>query len=222
MNGRVLRVVFLSVTLVMLSLADSAFAQRVFMGNAYKQDEFIYEDRLLDDGTRSIMSNMWDIGDYAFSLCRFISVDGESWYGFAVESKEHIPKNGLLVFVPASGSGVPILLGQTQSGSATVSKAVSRLSPSFIFGGGGSTIAFTSYTSIVDKDVSFAVYDMSEKTILTLVSDGISDMRISSRSTYNTLKPWATKKMSEWLGEAKGYVDARAEKSVNCILDGLE
>lgn len=206
----------------MLLSSHSLSAQRVFMGNAYKQEEFVYEDRLLDDGTRFIMSTMWDIGEFAFSLCRFISKDVDSWYGLAIESKEYIPRNGLVVFVPATGAGNPVVLWQIQSDNATVSNRRSRISPSFIFGGGFSSVGFTSYTEVVDKDVFFSIYDMSEENLETLIANGISDMRISSRSKYNNLKPWAAGKMAEWMAEAKGYVDARADKSVNCILEGLE
>lgn len=209
-------------SLILFCVADKALAQRVFMGNAYKNEGFVYEDRLLDDGTRFIMSSMWDTGDYAFSICYFQPDDGDPWYGFAVESKDYIPRNGLIVFLVGNDNKQPIVLGQSHSDNATISRSRTRISPSFIFAGGGrSMLALSSYQTVVNDEASFAIYDISESVLSSLIDDGISDMRISARSSFNNLKPWATSRMSKWIQEAKENVDTRSRLSVNCILEDI-
>ena len=82
-------------------------------------------------------------------------------------------------------------------------------------------MALSTYQTTDVKDVSFALYDIPEEALLSLIADGIKDIRISSRSTYYKLKPYMFDRMPSFLEEAKKNVDARASLSVNCILEDL-
>ena len=214
-------------TLIILSIAIAlahpynAFAQYVYLGFGNKAEGNIYEDCLLDDGTRYIMSSMWEMGQFGCGLCKFIPEDGDPWYGLAIESKLYIPKNGLIVIVPDTDSGKPYVLGQRLSDKSKVYHERARLNPIFIFGGGRSNLAFSTYQTTEVKDVSYAIYDIPEDVLLTLISNGVKDIRISARSTYYILKSWSFNKLSSFLDEAKKNVDARSLLSVNRILEDL-
>ena len=220
MKRRVIRII-LTVLFVVHLFPNVVSAQRVFMGYSNKQDGFIYEDCVLDGDMRFIMSEVWDIGDYAFSLCRFDVPEGKSWYGLAIESKEFVPKNGNIVFVPESEGSVPVRLFQTRFDNATVSRTKSELAPSLIFGGGGSSIFFSTYRTTIDNDVFFAIYDLEEPVLMSLINTRFREIRIANKSTYNSLKPWVLTKMSGWLEESKCNLDVRSQLSVNLILENL-
>ena len=204
-----------------LSIHFYASAQYVYLGFSGKADGSIYEDCLLDDGTRFIMSSAWGMGQFGCGLCMFIPEEGESWYGLAIESKEYIPQNGLLVIVPGDNPKKPIVLGQRISDNSQVFRKTVKISPTFIFGGGRSNLALSTYQTTDVKDVSFALYDIPEEVLASLISNGIKDIRISAKSTYYKLKPYMFDRMPSFLEEAKKNVDFRAIQSVNCILEDL-
>lgn len=216
------RVIRLIIIVIALAIPQRVFSQYAYLGTASRSDGLIYEDCLLDDGTRYIMSTMWELGKFGFGLCMFVPEDGEPWYGLAIESKEYIPKNGFVVIIPNNGSNEPYVLGQRMSDKSQVYSKRSTVNPIFIFGGGRSNIAFSTYQTTDIKDVSFAIYDIPEDVLNSIISTGINDIRISSRSTYYKLKSWTLERMASYLGEAKEYLDIRASKSVNCILDDIE
>lgn len=215
------RIKLLLIFTIALALPCNAFAQYVYLGFSNKAEGNIYEDCLLDDGTRFIMSSAWGMGQFGCGLCMFIPEEGESWYGLAIESKEYIPQNGLLVIVPGNNPKKPIVLGQRISDNSQVFRKTVKISPTFIFGGGRSNLAFSTYQTTDVKDVSFALYDIPEEVLSSLIADGIKDIRISSRSTYYKIKPYMFERMPSFLDEAKKNVDARASQSVNCILEDL-
>ena len=198
---------------IILLFPVQSYAQFTHLGNASKAEGYIYEDCLLDDGTRYIMSGHLDVGQYGFSLCRFLKDDGGSWYGLAIESKEYIPKNGLMVIVPDREESGPVVLGQVLSETSHVSRTKSRLAPTVLFGSDGSTEI---------QELSFAVFDISEDLLSTLIHDGVREIRISTRSTYNKLRGWTYGKIASYLKEAKANIDARAQQSLNGILEDLD
>lgn len=194
---------------IILLFPVQSYAQFTHLGNASKAEGYIYEDCLLDDGTRYIMSGHLDVGQYGFSLCRFLKDDGGSWYGLAIESKEYIPKNGLMVIVPDREESGPVVLGQVLSETAHVSRTKSRLAPTVLFGSDGSNLVVVRQKTTEIQELSFAVFDISEDLL-------------STRSTYNKLRGWTYGKIASYLKEAKANIDARAQQSLNGILEDLD
>ena len=211
----------LFIMILSLALPHLAKAQYVYLGFGNEAEGDIFEDCLLDDGTRYIMSSMWEMGQFGCGLCKFIPEEGDSWYGLAIESKEYIPKNGLVVIVPNNDSGKPYVLGQRLSDKSQVYRERARVSPIFFFGGGRSDLAFSTYRTTEVKDVSFALYDIPEEILQAIISGGVKDIRISARSTYHKLKPWTFSRLPSFLDKAKKNVDSREAQSVNRILEDL-
>ena len=207
---------------IILLFPVQSYAQFTHLGNASKAEGYIYEDCLLDDGTRYIMSGHLDVGQYGFSLCRFLKDDGGSWYGLAIESKEYIPKNGLMVIVPDREESGPVVLGQVLSETSHVSRTKSRLAPTVLFGSDGSNHVVVRQKTTEIQELSFAVFDISEDLLSTLIHDGVREIRISTRSTYNKLRGWTYGKIASYLKEAKANIDARARQSLNGILEDLD
>ncbi len=173
--------ILLLLTAFTLMIPHTAIAQYVYLGYGNKAEGNIYEDCLLDDGTRYIMSSMCEMGKFGCGLCMFVQEDGEAWYGLAIESREYIPKNGLMVIVPDDDSGKPYVLGQRLSDNAQVTRIRSKVNPIFIFGGGKSSMAFSTYQTTDVKDVSFAIYDIPEDVLFSMISHGVKDIRISGK-----------------------------------------
>lgn len=215
----------LLITLSLIFMVSTAMqAQYVFSGSSGSYYGYIYEDGMADDGTRYIISDLLTIDKYAFSLCKFIPQEGNSWYGIAVESKEYIPRNGLLVFVHRfQGNNKTLVLGQRVLDKAIASKSTIGFSPTLFFGSnslGG--ILMSLYPKTVTSEVSYSVYDLSEEDLKLIIEADFKEIRISSRTTYRALKGHYPKTVSKWLARAKGNVDERSEKSLNTILEDIE
>ena len=191
--------------------------QSFYLGVANANDDFIYEDAMLDDGTRMIISDMYGQSLYNLALCMFIPEEGDPFYGIAVESKQYIPDNGLLVF---QREGVePLVLYQVQTASATRTKLESGPSPSLLFLGGSVSMFFTRRYSVKTDDFYFAIYGITLDEISELLEDS-HEARISSRSKYNNIIHGYTKdRFKKWLSEALTNIEIRAMKSLNTILD---
>ena len=209
-------------SLIALLLSSTLLmAQNVFSGTGGYTTGYIYEDGLLDDGTRYIISDMRQSGAYILSLCKFIPVDGESWYGIAVESKQYIPKNGLLVFVgELDGATQTFVLGQRVADKAIATRGSIGINPIFFFGGGGN-MALALYSKTVHSEVCYAIYELSPENIDQLTSSKIKEIRISSRSTYNFING-SMSSITKWLIKARQEVDNRSKCSVNMILEDVK
>ena len=214
---------FIATLIVLFAAGVMMSAQYVFSGSSGAYLGYIYEDGMSDDGVRYIISDMQVIDKYAFSLCKFVPEEGEPWYGIAIESREYIPKNGLLVFICESTGGLqPFVLGQRVSDKGVATTLSVGLNPILFFGGnnlGG--LLMSLYPKTVTSEVSYSVYDLSVQDLEQLLATSIKEMRISSRSTYKTLKGHYPKMLSKWMVKAKEDVDARSERSLNSILDDI-
>ncbi len=213
------------ITISLLFMASIAMqAQHVFSGVSGPRFGRIYEDGMADDGTRYIISDMRMIGVYAFSLCKFVPQEGEPWYGIAVESKDYIPRNGLMVIVYGSpDSYQTLVLGQKIADNAMTTKSTIGFRPMLFFGSnnlGGLLMSLSPKT--VTSEVSYSVYDLSEEDLILLIDGEINEIRISARTTYSSLNHYLLRTFPEWLAKAKEDVDVRSEQSLNTILEGLE
>ena len=215
---------FITSLIILFAASVLMSAQYVFSGTSGAYLGCIYEDGMTDDGTRYIISDMQVIDRYAFSLCKFVPEEGDSWYGIAIESREYIPKNGLLVFIcESSGELLPFVLGQRVSDKGVATRLSLGFSPTLFFGSnnlGG--LLMSLYPKTVTAEVSYSVYDLSVHDIERLLETNIKEMRISSRSTYKTLKGPYPKLLSKWLIKAKEDVDARSIRSLNSILEDIK
>ncbi len=212
----------LLLTIVVALLTSTILpAQQVFSGIGGAYLGSIYEDGMMDDGTRYIISDMRVWNAYTFSLCKFIPASGDPWYGLAVESKEYIPTNGLLVFVcELNGETKTFILGQSVSDKAIAQKETIGINPVFFFGGANS-LALALYSKTVHSEVSYAIYDLSAEVLEQLLSTTFKEIRISSRSTYKKIKE-PLKNFSKWMEKAKSDVDIRSGRSLNSILEDIE
>lgn len=195
-------------------------AQYAYSGMSGVRSGYIYEDGIMDDGTRYIISDMYVCGQYSYSLCKYVAEDGNSWYGIAVEAKQYIPKNGLLVFVGKGDNGSQsFVLGQKLSDHIVMTKNSVGISPIFFFG----RIGLTTYQQTSQSEISYAVFDLSEENLEQLLSAELKEIRISNRSTYNsTSGRYYLDGFPKWLSRAKGNVDARSSVSVNTILEDID
>lgn len=192
--------------------------QTIYLGTAGSNQGYIYEDGQFDDGTRYIISDYTALDACYFSLCKFIPQSGEPWYGIAIESKEYIPQNGLLVFVPKnSKQDEPIVLNQFGKDRAVKTQTSVGLSPTFFLGSGN--IALSAYSRTHASEVFFAIYDISEEELNHLMNFDCKEIRFSTRSTYKSIKGWYIDRVKWWLPKAKGNIEARAQKSINLILE---
>ena len=208
---------------VLLCGSLSLFAQNpVYLGTAGYSTNHIYEDGATDDGTRYIISGLFHAGPYMISLCEFIPTEGESWYSLAVESKEYIPRNGLMVFVFKDSSNEPIVLGQQVSESTMTEKVSYGLSPHFVFGlRSGGDFFLTTHETTKAVPVSFGMYDLSEKELLEIINGELKLIRIANRATYYEFGRVMAKRIASDLSDAKKHIDARAVLSRSTILEGL-
>lgn len=206
--------------IVVLMASTTISAQHIFSGTGGDYLGRIYEDGMMNDGTRYIISDMRVLNTYTFSLCKFIPSSGEPWYGLAVESKEFIPTNGLLVFVCGDkGDTKTFILGQSVSDNAIAQRETIGINPVFFFGGANS-LALSLYAKTVHSEVSYAIYDLSSEVLEQLLSASIKEIRISSRSTYKKIKD-PIRTFSKWMEKAKDDVDIRSGHSLNMILEGI-
>lgn len=191
-----------------------------FSGYGGPEKGYIYEDGTTDEGMRYIISDMTLINGYAFSLCKFIPLDGEPWYGLSVETKKYMPNNGFMVLLcDRSGMSQTMVLTQKETSKAVVSRGSLGLSPFLLFGSKGSNLSFVLHKSTVQEEVFYAIYPLSISELETLLSASIKRIRISERSTYQELFP--SKFFDEWLKKSKEYVDVRSSQSINTILEGI-
>ena len=215
--------IFLIITTLAIGLICAKAQTPVYLGTAGYGTNFIYEDGATDDGTRYIISGLFHANPYMISLCEFIPEEGEPWYSVAVESKEYIPRNGVMVFVFKDKSKEPIVLGQQVSDNTTAEKRSYSLSPHFVFGlGSGSHLFFASHETTKEVPVSFGMYDLSEEELISIISDELKLVRIANRSTYHEFNKVIAKKIASDLSDAKKRVDARAKLSRNTILEGID
>lgn len=215
--------ILLTIALLTVSLFYAIAQNPVYLGTAGYSTNHIYEDGATDDGTRYIMSGLFHAGPYMISLCEFIPTEGESWYSLAVESKEFIPRNGLMVFVFKDASKEPIVLGQQVSENTTTEKISYRLSPHFFFGlGSGSDFFLATHETTKSIPVSFGMYDLSENELLEIINGEMKFVRIANRATYYEFSKVMAKRIAADLSDAKKHVDARALLSRNTILEGID
>lgn len=211
------RVIALFAATIFLSITALA-QQTVYLGTVGAYQGYIYEDGQFDDGTRYIISDNTALDVYYFSLCKFIPQSGEPWYSIAIESKEYIPQNGLLVFVPKNAKQEePIILEQLQKDRAVKTQTSVGLSPTFFLGSGN--IALSAYSRTHASEVFFAIYDLSEEQMNRLLNFDCKEIRFSARSTYKLFKGWHIDRFMSWLPKAKDNIEARAQKSINLILE---
>lgn len=213
------RLIVLFAVAVCFAITASA-QQTIYLGTAGAYQGYIYEDGQFDDGTRYIISDYTALDACFFSLCKFIPQTGEPWYGIAIESKEYIPQNGLLVFVPKNAKQEePIILEQFQKDRAVKTQTSVGLSPTFFLGSGN--IALSAYSRTHASEVFFAIYDISEEELNHLMSLDYNEIRFSTRSTYKSIRGWYINRVKGWLPTAKDNIEARAQKSINLILEDL-
>lgn len=214
---------FIATLIVLFAAGVMMSAQYVFSGSSGAYLGYIYEDGMSDDGVRYIISDMQVIDKYAFSLCKFVPEEGEPWYGVAIESKEYIPRNGLLVFITESSDELQtFVLGQKVSDKGVATKLSVGFNPVLFFGSnnlGGMLMSL--YPKTITSEVSYSVYDMSAQDLEQLLTTTFKEVRISSRSTYKTLKGNYLKTLSKWMIKAKEDVDARSQRSRNSILEDI-
>lgn len=211
----------LSITFLLLCV--SGFAQKsVYLGTAGRAGDYIYEDGALDDGTRYIMSDLFYAGPYKISLCKYIPLEGDSWYGLAVESGEFIPNNGLMAFFFKDKDHAPLVIGQVESDNTVSFRRSVGLKPFFLLGGGHGNLFLATQEKIKEKEIYFGLYVLSEEELLTLIKNVIRKVRISSRSRYYEFNRIASENFPSKLASAKGDVDARAALSRNAILEGVD
>ena len=214
--------ILLIIALLTISLFYATAQNPVYLGTAGYSTNHIYEDGATDDGTRYIISGLFHAGPYMISLCEFIPEVGAPWYSLAVESKEYIPRNGLMVFVFKDSSKEPIVLGQQVSESTTTEKLSYRLSPHFVFGlGSGSDFFLATHETTKEVPVSFGMYDLSEQELLAIINSDLKLVRIANRATYYEFGKIVAKRIASDLSDAKRRVDARAMLSRNTILEGI-
>lgn len=202
-------------------LSSPIFAQTIYSGFGSNFAGNIFEDGIMDDGTRYIISDMQQVNTYAFSLCKFIPSDGEPWYGISVETKEYMPKNGYMVFIcEKDGFERTIVLGQKGANTTDITKGTLGLTPFLFFGSKGSDLSFLLHKKIVQEKVCYAIFPLSSSELDILLSTTIKRIRISTRSTYYQL--YISSYFDRWLVKSKECVDIRSNQSINRILEGLD
>ena len=180
-------------------------------------------DGRMEDGTRYIISYSRQWWIYELGICKFIYEDGTADYFISAESEMFIPENGQMVFIylDADGKRQAIVLQQWFADEETTTKRAMLIKPVFhLFGGVGLSLAPSSMTKT--QEHYSALYAISEDEINLLTKVGIKEVRISERSTYNSLKGAYLSKMSSWIYETKLKVDSRGSKSVNLILEDID
>lgn len=193
-----------------------ASAQQVFSGTGGYADGYVYEDAMLDDGTRFIISDMRQFGRYSLSLCLSIAPDGERNYFLAVESDRYIPRNAMLVFFfKGEDSLSPLVLKSCFNDQAMSTSNSLSVNPIFFLDKSGGIALATSRKEKI-SNVCYALFGLSEEQIEKLSTNEPKEIRISSRSRYNIIYPLNDK---QWLIKSKQRVDARAKLSVNTILE---
>lgn len=214
--------IFHTITTLAIGLICAKAQTPVYLGTAGYGTGYIYEDGATDDGTRYIISGLFHANPYMISLCEFIPEEGDPWYSLAVESKEYIPRNGVMVFVFKDESKEPIVLGQQVSDNTTAEKRSYSLSPHFVFGlGSGSHLFFASHETTKEVPVSFGMYDLSENELLEIINGELKLIRIATRATYYEFGRVMAKRIASDLSDAKKHIDARAVLSRSTILEGL-
>lgn len=178
---------------------------------------------MLDDGTRYILSGMFVSGPYMISLCEFIPAEGNVWYSIAVESKDFIPTNGLMVFAfQEQDQHPPIILGQQVGENTTATHRSVGLRPLIFFGGGHALLGLATHNTTNQTEFYFGMYDLSEEELQTIINNKLKTIRITTRSRFHEFNKTASKFFSSELSDAKKHVNARAALSRNTILEGIE